>query len=85
MRKIKMKNTINFIKYHTVEFGKFVGLAAGTLLLFALGIMAGGWTHNYLFPIIGNWTYVVTFLVGVVAIYMALQLYFPNRRREVET
>ena len=79
-----MKNTINFIKYHAVEFGKFTGLVAGTLLLFVLGVMAGGWTYNYLFPIIGNWTYVITSFAGVVAIYMALQLYFPNRRNEVE-
>jgi ABC-type antimicrobial peptide transport system permease subunit len=80
-----MKNTINFIKYHAVEFSKFTGFFIGTLLLFAIGVMAGGWTHNYLFPIIGNWTYLVTSFAGVVAIYMALQLYFPNRRREVET
>jgi hypothetical protein len=80
-----MKNTINFIKYHTIEFSKLVGLFAGTLLLFVLGIRAGEWAYGHLFPIIGNWFHFVTLLVFLLPIYVLFHLYFPNNSRETKT
>jgi hypothetical protein len=79
-----MQNTINFIKYHAVEFIKFLGFNVGILILFTLAFIAGGWVYNYLFPIIGNWAYLVTSLLGLLGMYGAIQLYFPGITKQIE-
>ena len=79
-----MQNTINFIKYHAVEFIKFLGTITGILLLIGFSSLAGAKAYAYLIPIFGNWTYLGGFLLGMLCIYGMIHSHFPGINKQIE-
>jgi len=77
-----MQTTINFIKYHAVEFSKFTGYFIVALSLVAGSFVAGMATYNYLFPIIGVWVYLPLGLVLLLALYIMLVPTTANKQIE---
>jgi hypothetical protein len=68
-----MKNTINFIKYHTVEFSKFAGIISLFILFGAVAPFgAGVLTFEFLFPIVGMWVWPMSMLAMILVGYVVV-------------
>lgn len=68
-----MRNVINFMKFHTVEFSKFASFVVGVVFLgVVVPFTLGALTFEYLFPIMGMWVWPISGLVMLVLGYMTL-------------